>query len=226
MINTIALKRTWKSCKWLGVMVVGMAFSIPAFAQNAESTPPTNNNVKLGQKALLDGDFKTAANYLAKALPAEAADPNVHYMLGYSQYHSGDYKKALASFAKVVELRPDDAAAYYYRGKVNSTLAVQTGSKASLSNREAMLKEAISDYSKAISIDPSDAKLYMNRGIAYRDLGILRGTQGAANYSKSVASEAYDQAVEDFEKVLSITPGKKDVQTELKKAKVYKDGLK
>ena len=215
-----------KSSKWLGALGLCLALSLPTYAQIKDSTPPTNNHVKLGQKALLDGDFKAAANHLAKALPAEAADPNVHYMLGYSQYHSGDYKKALESFAKVVQLRPDDAAAYYYRGKVNSTLAVQTGSKTSLSNRESMLKEAISDYSKAIEIDPNDAKLFMNRGIAYRDLGILRGTTGTANYSKAIAQEAYDQAIEDFEKVLTITPGKKDVQAEVKKSKVYKDSLK
>jgi tetratricopeptide (TPR) repeat protein len=216
-------QRAWK---WIGALALCVALANPSFSQTSDQTQPTNTNVKLGQKALLDGDFKKAANYLAKALPAEAADPNVHYMLGYSQYHSGEYKKALDSFAKVVQLRPSDAAAYYYRGKVNSTLAVQTGTKTSLNNREVMLKEAISDYSKAIAIDPADAKLYMNRGIAYRDLGILRGTSSIANYSKSVAAEAYDQAIEDFEKVLEITPGKKDVQTELKKAKVYKDALK
>src|SRR5690606_19347895 len=158
--------------------------------------------------------------------PAEAGDPDVMYMLGYSQYQIGDFRKALESFGKVVQLRPDHESAYYYRGKANNILAVQTSARISTSNREKMLNAAIADYTKAIELNAGDAKYYQNRGVAYRDLGILRGTAGTANYDKALATEAYDKSIADFQQVLTMTPGKKDIQTELKKAKVYRDNLK
>lgn len=205
-----------------GLLCLGV---LMAHGQTTE-TAPSNPNVRLGQKALLDGDFKSAASYLEKALPEEADDENVLYMLGYSQYHSGDYKKALQSFSQVIELTPDNVAAYYYRGKANNILAVQTQTNVSAANREKMLNAAIADYTKAIELNAEDVKLFQNRAIAYRDLGILIGTAGTANYDKAAATDAYNNSIVDFEQVLALTPGKKDIQTEIKKATVYRDNLK
>src|SRR5690606_40529525 len=113
----------------VGVVVGIMCLTaLVAQAQTTE-TAPSNPNVRLGQKALIDGDFKAAAGHLQKALPEEAADPNVMYMLAYSQYQIGEYQKALESFSKVIELRPDHESAYYYRGKANNILAVQTDTR-------------------------------------------------------------------------------------------------
>ena len=210
----------------VGVVMVAVlcVTSLAVQAQTTE-TAPSNPHVRLGQKALIDGDFKAAAGHLQKALPAEAGDPNVMYMLAYSQYQIGEYKKALNSFGKVIELRPDDESAYYYCGKANNILAVQTETRVSSGNREKMLNEAIVNYTKAIELNGEDVKYYQNRGIAYRDLGILRGTAGTANYDKAIATDAYNKSVVDFEQVLTMTPGKKDIQTEIKKAKVYRDNL-
>lgn len=208
--------------------ILGGILSVVVLMAQAQTTEtaPSNPNVRLGQKALIDGDFKAAANHLQKAMPSEANDPDVMYMLGYSQYQIGEYKKALESFSKVIQLLPDHESAYYYRGKANNVLAVQTETKVATANREKMLNQAIADYTKAIELNAGDAKYYQNRGIAYRDLGILRGTAGTANYDKATATAAYDKSIADFEHVLSMTPGKKDIQTEVKKAKVYRDNLK
>ncbi|WP_143053799.1 tetratricopeptide repeat protein [Parapedobacter koreensis] len=203
-----------------------LCFAVLVAQAQTTETAPSNPNVRLGQKALIDGDFKAAATHLQKALPAESGDPDVMYMLGYSQYQIGEYKKALESFGKVVQLLPEHESAYYYRGKAANILAVQTDMKVSSSNREKMLNAAILDYTKAIELNATDSKYYQNRGIAYRDLGILRGTSGTANYDKVIATEAYDKSIADFEQVLAMTPGKKDIQTEIKKAKVYRDNLK
>ena len=189
-------------------------------------TAPSNPNVRLGQKALLDGDFKAAATYLEKAMPEEAGDPNVMYMLGYAQYHSGDYQKALVSFGKVVELRPDDERSYYYKGRLNNMLAVQTDSKLSTAKREELLRESIGDFSSGIALNDQDVKLFQNRAISYRDLGILLGTSGTANYDKEKAVEAYNLSIADFEKVLGFFPDRKDIETEIKKARIYRDNLK
>lgn len=198
------------------------------FASSAQTTEtsPSNPNVRLGQKALLDGDFKAAAEHLEKAIPAEAGDPNVMYMLGYAQYHSGEYEKSLKSFEKVVQLRPEDERSYYYKGRLNNLLAVQTSNKLSSSQRESMLNTAITDFTRGIELNDQDLKLFQNRAVAYRDLGILLGTSGTTNYNKTSATTAYNKAIEDFEHVLQFSSGRKDIETEIKKAKVYRDNLK
>ncbi|CAM3739267.1 tetratricopeptide repeat protein [Sphingobacterium prati] len=203
-------------------------FALVALGANAQQKQAehSNANVRMGQKALLDGDFKNAESYLTKALPAEGKDPDVLYMLGYSQFQNGDYKKSAETFGKVVALNPKNANALYFKAKANNTLAVQASSKVSVANKEQLLRVAIEDYSKAIAITPTDSKFYQNRAIANRDLGILIGTAGTPNYNKAMATDAYNNAIKDYEKVLSFDSSKKDIQTEVKKAKVYRDNLK
>ncbi|MBP3944033.1 tetratricopeptide repeat protein [Sphingobacteriaceae bacterium WQ 2009] len=209
----------------LGLCTV--AFSLLTLGASAQTdTEHSNANVRLGQKALLDGDFKSAAAALQKALPAEAKDPNVLYMLGYSQFQTGDFTNASESFEKVVALDPTNGTAYYYKAKASNNLAINMPTKLMISKREQLLKSAIVDYSKAITLNPQDVKLYQNRALAHRDLAILVGTAGASNYSKAAATEAYNLAITDFEKVLTFDNSRKDINTEIKKSKVYRDNLK
>ena len=72
---------------------------------------------KMGQKALIDGDFKAAVSNLEKALAKDSTDVNTLYMLGYSYYHSARYKESVNTFNKVISFKPGDNSAYYYRGK-------------------------------------------------------------------------------------------------------------
>lgn len=218
------LSNPWNAVK-LGLASATLAlFTLTVQAQ--EQTEHNNPNVRLGQKALLEGDFKSAASHLQKALPTEENDPDVQYLLGYSQFHNGDYNKAIETFKKVIALDAQHTSAYYYKGKASSNLAIAHGSKMDNATKEQLLKTAIEDYSKAVAITPNDAKLYQNRALAYRDLGILTGTAGAENYDKAKATDAYNKAVADYEKVLSYDASRKDIQTEVKKAKVYRDNLK
>lgn len=210
-----------KSIK-IGVTALMLAFS----TYNVNAQEHSNPNVRLGQKALLDGDFGKAITYLEKAMPAEEKDPSVMYLLGYSQFQSGDFSKAANTFGKVITLEPTNANAYYYRAKANNTLAIMPSNTITESKRLDLIQSAISDYDKAIAINKNDAKLYQNRGIAYRDLGINRSTEGVSTYNKVAAIDAYNKAIVDFEKVLTYDNARKDIQTELKKAKVYRDLLK
>lgn len=209
----------------IGLSTLALALlTLSASAQQQEEH--INPNVRLGQKALLDGDFKSAVTHLKKALPAESNDPDVLYLLGYSQFQSADFKSAAETFGQVVALDSKNANALYYKAKANNTLAVDKNGKLSVSKKEALLQSVISDYSKAIAINANDAKLYQNRAVAYRDLGILKGTNGTEGYDKQVASDAYTKAVSDYQKVLSFDSSRKDIQTELKKVNVYKGLLK
>lgn len=212
--------------KSLKLGVSALALALMTLTAQAQQQEHSNPNVRLGQKALLDGDFKSAVSYLEKAMPAESKDPDVLYLLGYSQFQSGDFQKAAGSFSKVIVLDAKNANAYYYKAKANNTLAVSKGTTLSNTQKEQLLQSSIADYSKAIAVNANDAKLYQNRAVAYRDLGILKGTSGTDNYNKAVATDAYNKAVTDYEKVLSYDAARKDIQTELKKAKVYRDNLK
>ncbi|ERJ59560.1 CDC27 family protein [Sphingobacterium paucimobilis] len=210
--------------KSLKLGMTALALALTTLTVQAQQQEHSNANVRLGQKALLDGDFKSAVSHLEKAMPTESKDPDVMYLLGYSQFQSGDFQKAAASFSKVVTLDAKNANAYYYKAKANNALA--ENSKLSNAKKEELLQSVLADYSKAIAINANDAKLYQNRAVAYRDLGILKGTAGTENYNKAEATAAYNKAIADYEKVLSYDAARKDIQTELKKAKVYRDNLK
>src|SRR5690606_5842991 len=87
------LSNPWKTVRF-GVASVAVALCTLSL-QAQEQTQHSNPNVRLGQKALLEGDFKAAATHLQKALPAEANDPDVQYLLGYSQFQSGEFTKSV-----------------------------------------------------------------------------------------------------------------------------------
>lgn len=182
-----------------------------------------NTYVRLGQKALMDGNFKEAVTNLEKSMPAEANNPDVLYMLAYSYYHSADYSKAVSTFSQVVSLRPNNVSAYYYRGKARNILGNQTNS--SNTEREKLLLASIADFSKAIELNSEDLKLFQNRALAYRDYGILKGQKIAKFYNKSAAENAFKSCIDDLQRLLDANPGRKDISEEMKKAKVYMANL-
>ena len=106
---------------------------------------------KMGQKALIDGDFKAAVTHLEKALLKDSTDVSTLYMLGYSYYHSANYNEAVNTFGKVIALKPSENSAYYYRGKAQNIMANNTKGIAN-SDREKLLLASIRDFSKASSL--------------------------------------------------------------------------
>src|SRR5277367_5496132 len=82
-----------------------------------ENTSAQNSYFKLGQQALMDGDFKAAAAQLEKACLIDSTDANALWMLGYSYYHSENYKKSIVAYNKELAINPTDAMAYYYRAR-------------------------------------------------------------------------------------------------------------
>ncbi|MES3017232.1 MAG: tetratricopeptide repeat protein [Bacteroidota bacterium] len=191
-------------------------FTTIVFAQNP--------NYKLGERALINGDFKSAVSNLEKALSADSNDVNTLYMLGYSYYHAGNYNKAVSTFNRVVSLKPGENSAYYYRGKARNIMANDTKG-ISNPDREKLLLSSIRDFSKAIELNADDVKLYQNRAVAYRDYGVLKGQKIPNFYDKNKALGAFRSCISDFEKVLSLTPGRKDITTQLADAKSYMQNL-
>src|ERR1700709_2073853 len=87
-----------------------------------ENSSAQNAYVKLGQQALMDGDFKAAVVQLEKACLIDSTNANALFMLGYSYYHSENYKKSIATYNKELSINPTDANAYYYRARAKSYL--------------------------------------------------------------------------------------------------------
>lgn len=203
------------------VLSLFMFFSSLAYAQSADTKNPY---VQLGNKALMDGDFKSAVTQLEKAMPQESNNADVLYMLGYSYYHSGDFTKAISAFGQVVSLRPGQLMAYYYRAKARNILGAQMNSTLTAAEREKLLLASIKDYSKAIDLNTAENKAhlyYQNRAIAYRDYAILKGQKNPKVYDKNVAINSYKSCISDLQYVLDANPGRKDIMDEMKKAKVY-----
>jgi len=180
---------------------------------------------KMGQKALIDGNFKLAVTHLEKAIVADSNNVNTLYMLGYSYYHASDYKKAVSTFNRLISLKPAENSAYYYRGKARNIMATE-GKNISNAEREKLLLASIRDFSKAIQLKEDDVKLYQNRALAYRDYGVLKAQKIPKFYDKTKAVEAFKSCISDFQTVLEFSPGRKDITAQLDDARSYLDNIK
>jgi tetratricopeptide (TPR) repeat protein len=176
-----------------------------------ESAMAQNAYVRLGQQALMDGDFRSAVSHLEKACITDSTNANAMWMLGYSYYHSDNYKKSILAYTKVIAVKPADATAYYYRARAKSYLG--RDNQASAADKELYLLGAIVDLTKAISInnDMRDNKYYQNRGIAYRDYGVFKLQATSRFYDKARGINSLKASVADLEKVLADNPSRMDI---------------
>jgi tetratricopeptide (TPR) repeat protein len=176
-----------------------------------ENASAQNSYVKLGQQALMDGDFKAAVSQLEKACLIDSTNANALWMLGYSYYHSENYKKSIAAYTKEISINPIDASAYYYRARAKSYLGKDNQFPAA--EKEKYLLGAIIDLTKAITIDPNDSnnKFYQTRGIAYRDYGIFKLQASGHYYDKIRGINSLKASINDLEKVLAENPGRQDI---------------
>ncbi len=172
-----------------------------------------NAYVKLGQQALMQGDFRYAAAQLEKACLIDSTNANALWMLGYSYYHSENYKKSVAAYTKVILINPTDATAYYYRARAKSYLGKDNS--LSIGEKEKFLYGAIFDLTKAITIDPNDTsnKYYQTRGIAYREYGLFKLLATGKFYDRSLAIKSLKASITDLEKVLADNPGRSDISS-------------
>jgi tetratricopeptide (TPR) repeat protein len=184
-----------------------------AFAQNAY--------FKLGQQAFLDGDFKSAVSHLEKSCIIDSTNASALWMLGYSYYHSENYRKSIQAYNKVIAIKPADGSAYYYRARAKSYLAKD--SQLTDADKEKYLLGAIVDFTKAIAVDPTDnqnnTKFYQNRAIAYREYGEFKLQTNSRFYDRNRGINSLKASIVDFEKVLADNPNRQDIITLMESAK-------
>jgi tetratricopeptide (TPR) repeat protein len=169
-----------------------------------------NAYVKLGQQALMQGDFKAAAAHLERACLVDSTNANALWLLGYSYYHSENYRKSIAAYNKEIVINPTDAMAYYYRARSKGYLGKDAQLPAA--EREKYLLGAIFDLTKAIAIEPNATK-YQTRGIAYREYGIFKLQAGGHFYDRARGINSLKASVNDLEKVLADNPSRADISS-------------
>ena len=127
---------------------------------------------------------------------------------GVEKYEAGNYQGAIADYTKAIEINPQEAIPYYYRGDAKFNLQDYQG--------------AIADYTKAIEMNPEYADAYNNRGIVKRYLKDYKGA--IADYTKAIeinpqdvgaytnrgiaknGLKDYQGAIADYNKALEINP--------------------
>ncbi len=169
-----------------------------------------NAYVKLGQQALMEGDFKVAIQRLEKACVIDSTNADALWMLGYSYYHSANYKKSISTYTRVVTIKPTDATSYYYRARAKSYMAKDN--MLSAQERDKYLYGAIVDFTKAVTLEPTDTKYYQNRGIAYREYGVFKlDPTSKSTFDKARGINALKASIGDLEKVLNDNPTRADI---------------
>lgn len=188
-----------------------------------ESIQAQNSYVKLGQKALVDGDYKYAVIILEKACIIDSTNANALFMLGYSYYHCDSYKKSIAAYNKLIGYKPADDNAYYYRARAKSRLA--NDNSVTAADKEKYFLGCILDFTKAASLNPTAIRYYQNRGIAYKDYGMFKLDKNSGFYDKSRAANAFKASISDFQKVLDTDASRRDVASLLELSKEQLDHM-
>ncbi|MBS7564593.1 tetratricopeptide repeat protein [Mucilaginibacter sp. Bleaf8] len=173
--------------------------------------------VQLGYQAMMNKDFKSAVRQLEKACEVDSNSTHALWMLGYSYFHSENYKKSVSAYSRVIALNPTDESAYYFRSKAQSNMAKD--GQISVGEREKCLLNAIKDLNRALVIKPNEDRFYQNRGLAYRDYADLKLQPSYHSYDKNRGITALKAAVSDFERVLNNNPSRADISNLLEVAK-------
>jgi Flp pilus assembly protein TadD len=95
---------------------LGQALKQLAARSNRSHRGISDELLKMANEALSRGDFAEARQAAEKAIAADAASPEAHYMLGFALWYGGDRARAAAALDEALRLNPAAADAYSFRG--------------------------------------------------------------------------------------------------------------
>jgi len=169
------------------------------------------NNYERSMQAMMKGDFKTAVSQLEKADSKTPDNAKILQMLGYSYFQNGEYEKCIATYSRLINVKPSEVSSYYYRGKARLNIA--NDPKESLNTmRDNFYTASIKDFTKAIEITgDEDAQMLQNRAIAYKDYAIFKSYKAKKRDEKTACVALFNNSIADFQKVLTMQPLRKDI---------------
>mgnify|MGYP000113431695 CR=1 FL=1 len=152
--------------------------------------------------------IKAVINQGTVAPESTTEDAEFWFNQGLREYEAGDFEGAIASFDRVVDLKPDDSETWYNRGNALSELG--------------RLEDAIASFDRAIEIKPDDYDAWNDRGITLHDLGKLEEAIASFDRAIEIKPENYDtwndraitlhslgqyeEAVASFDRAVAIEP--------------------
>jgi tetratricopeptide (TPR) repeat protein len=116
------------------------------------------------------------------------------FSMGLRAMNAKEFESASIYFAAIVEIIPDDHAAYGNWGTALSQLSQQKEGAES----DELLRQAIERYKKSVEIKPNQYEVYFNWGTTLSDLAKLK--EGAES------EELFRQSFEKYEKSVEIKP--------------------
>lgn len=135
-------------------------------------------------------DWANEDNLWIASAKVSPNDPNVLNNLGDMYGRHQDYQKAMASFSKAIELKPDYADAYHNLANIQTALYLKE-------KKDEYLKDAIDNYLLAVKYNPLLWQSHQNLGIIYFNMG------------------NNDKAIEELTKAIKINPSNPDLQQDL-----------
>jgi len=177
----------------------------------SSSTSFAQSSYERSMQAMMKGDYKTAAAQLEKADTKTPDNANVLQMLGYSYFQNREYEKSIATYSRLLTIKPTEVTAYYYRGIAR--LKIANDPKESLNTmRENFYLASLKDFAKAIEINgDEDAQMFQNRGLAYKDYAIFKSFKAKKKEEKAACVALFNNSIADFQKVLTLQPLRKDI---------------
>jgi protein O-GlcNAc transferase len=186
--------------------------SSPTAAAPAPPLPPSppaqGANLEEARALKQQGRFGEAQTLCRQALAIQPDDIEACLLLAEIYVAQGDRDHAIELYCKVIELRPDQALAYYKRGNL-------------LKDRE-QFEAALADYDRAITLNPRYAYALCNRGVVLSRLNRLEAALDS--YDRAIAISPDDalvlfnradvlrqlkqpeEALASFDRALSIRP--------------------
>jgi putative oxidoreductase len=107
------------------LLVVGTARASGSASAGASSTPAVAENFALGQKAVKQEDYKTAAQFFERALAEQPNNPDVLNMLAFSERKQGNLDEAFEYYSKALALRPQFPEAREYVAEAHIQAALK-----------------------------------------------------------------------------------------------------
>jgi tetratricopeptide (TPR) repeat protein len=152
--------------------------------------------IRMGKSAFGEMDFQRAERHLLKALEEGARYPDIHYTLGLIEHQRGHFRLAAERFEKAISANPD-----YTEALLSLSITL---------NDMGRYEEARTAYERAAEIisrhgAPSGEDLFRGRiANLHKELGELY-----------LALGAYEDAISEFRKALSVAPGFPDLRMRL-----------